>query len=53
MSRWSAVAGSGIAFVYQFIEALSDGGVHAGLPRDLATSIAAQTVLGENQKLKI
>jgi len=46
MDGITAVAGSGIAFVYQFVEALSDGGVHAGLPRKLSNQIAAQTVLG-------
>ncbi|MFM7130613.1 MAG: pyrroline-5-carboxylate reductase dimerization domain-containing protein, partial [bacterium] len=34
------------AFVYIMIEALSDAGVRVGLPRDVATSLAAQTVLG-------
>ena len=42
----TAVSGCGPAYVYMFIEALADGGVKCGLPRDKAIKYAAQTLLG-------
>ena len=48
----SAVSGCGPAFVYMFIEALADGGVECGLPRDKAQSYAVETLIGAAELLK-
>ena len=49
MDVGSAVSGCGPAYAYQFIEALADGGVACGLPREKALCYAAQTLLGAAQ----
>ncbi|EDW83638.1 uncharacterized protein Dwil_GK13573 [Drosophila willistoni] len=42
----TGVAGCGPAFVYTMIEAMADGGVKQGVPRQMALQFAAQTMLG-------
>ena len=47
----SALSGCGPAFVYAFAEALADGAVECGVPRDKAILYASQTLLGSAEML--
>jgi pyrroline-5-carboxylate reductase len=46
MDAVTGLSGSGPAFLYIIIEALAEAGVNVGLPRDVATLLAAQTAYG-------
>ncbi len=46
MDAVTGLSGSGPAYIYIIIEALAEAGVKVGLPRDVATQLAAQTAFG-------
>lgn len=46
MDAVTGLSASGPAFIYTILEALAEGGVRVGLPRELATTLAAQAALG-------
>ena len=52
MDTVTGLSGSGPAYIYMVIEALADGGLKMGMPRELALKLATQTVLGAAAMVK-
>ncbi len=52
MDSVTALSGSGPGFIYYFLEALIEGGIAAGLPRDISKRLAIQTALGSIRTVK-
>jgi pyrroline-5-carboxylate reductase len=48
----TAISGSGPAYVFLFIEAMIDAGVHIGLPRNVATKLVVETIVGSAETMK-
>jgi pyrroline-5-carboxylate reductase len=53
MDAVTGLSGCGPAYIYVVLESLTDAGIKVGLPRDLATELASQTVLGASKMLQI
>ncbi len=51
MDAVTGLSGCGPAYIYVILESLTDAGIKVGLPRDLATQLAGQTVLGAAKML--
>lgn len=49
----TAISGSGPAYIYLIIEALTDAGVHIGLSRALAEKLAVDTMIGSARTIKV
>ncbi|GAB6100596.1 pyrroline-5-carboxylate reductase [Halanaerocella petrolearia] len=52
MDAVTGLSGSGPAYIYLIVEALSDAGVNVGLPREIATKLALQTLLGAGKMVE-
>ena len=52
MNAVTGLSGSGPAYILYFLEAMIDGGVKAGLPRDISSELALQTLYGTAYMLK-
>ena len=52
MDAVTGLSGCGPAYIYVILESLTDAGIKVGLPRELATQLASQTVLGAAKMLQ-
>ncbi|MCB9253303.1 MAG: pyrroline-5-carboxylate reductase [Bdellovibrionaceae bacterium] len=52
MDAVTGLSGCGPAYIYLILDALTEGGIKVGLPRELATELSAQTVLGAAKMLQ-
>ena len=48
----TAISGTGPAYLFFVVEAMIEAGVHLGLPRDVATELVVQTMLGSAKLLR-
>ncbi|MFM8270011.1 MAG: pyrroline-5-carboxylate reductase [Pseudomonadota bacterium] len=53
MDAVTGLSGCGPAYLYVILESLTDAGIKVGLPREVATQLASQTVLGAAKMLQV